>query len=460
MSENPWEVSSLFKFAYFCCPECDLKVHKKQDFVNHAFEMHPTRAQALYNIDDVSMKNVVFPNFDDVKSEPMEIKPEIFPEDEDDNLNDNDNSHDDDHNEDDHNDDDHNDEDYYPEADNPFLPLPALDVNTDLKNDFRCRGCHVFFDSADLLREHPCKRNQLAGLGQECPQCGLRFKDLKSHMIKKHKDSFIKCSDCDMKFSSQLKLKKHMRKIHEAQHETEHCLCSLCGKTLIGRSNFKKHEREKHGIDNINRKRNAKPQLIECTKCNTEFETVRLLHDHVVTCQGENKEFPCTKCELTWANGPVLNMHLKKDHQVGEIFTCHICGRSLKRKLSVDSHIKIEHEGKREHVCHLCGTGFPRAQGLKFHIQRVHEKSGRYACEYCDFKTVAQLKLDIHVNEVHTKAVKYPCRECNFFCFRRGGLLAHVKTVHLKIKPHECPVCPEAYVRRKELEKHRAMSGH
>ena len=32
---------------------------------------------------------------------------------------------------------------------------------------------------------------------------------------------------------------------------SERCLCSLCGKTLVGRSNFKKHEREKHGIDNI-----------------------------------------------------------------------------------------------------------------------------------------------------------------------------------------------------------------
>ena len=70
------------------------------------------------------------------------------------------------------------------------------------------------------------------------------------------------------------------------------------------------------------------------------------------------------------------------------------------------------------------------------------------------------MKLDIHVNEVHTKAIKFPCRECNFFCYRKGGLAAHIKTVHLKLKPHKCSICPEAYVRRKELEKHRAMTGH
>ena len=70
------------------------------------------------------------------------------------------------------------------------------------------------------------------------------------------------------------------------------------------------------------------------------------------------------------------------------------------------------------------------------------------------------MKLDIHVNEVHTKAIKFHCQECNFFCYRKGGLLAHVKTVHLKLKPHECPTCPEAFGRRKELEKHRSMTGH
>ena len=109
---------------------------------------------------------------------------------------------------------------------------------------------------------------------------------------------------------------------------------------------------------------------------------------------------------------------------------------------------------------HQLSYMFAGAQGLKFHIQRVHEHSGRYACEYCDFKTVAQMKLDIHVNEVHTKAVKFHCQECNFFCYRKGGLLAHVRTVHLKLKPHECPSCPEAFGRRKELEKHQNMAGH
>ena len=38
--ENPWEVSSIFDFSFFCCPECDTKSQNKQDFINHTFTYH------------------------------------------------------------------------------------------------------------------------------------------------------------------------------------------------------------------------------------------------------------------------------------------------------------------------------------------------------------------------------------------------------------------------------------
>ena len=40
-SSNPWEVTSIYEFYYFCCPECDCKLQNKQDFVNHASKDHP-----------------------------------------------------------------------------------------------------------------------------------------------------------------------------------------------------------------------------------------------------------------------------------------------------------------------------------------------------------------------------------------------------------------------------------
>ena len=37
---NPWDVSSIFNFTYYCCPECDWKEQNKQKFINHAFTYH------------------------------------------------------------------------------------------------------------------------------------------------------------------------------------------------------------------------------------------------------------------------------------------------------------------------------------------------------------------------------------------------------------------------------------
>ena len=39
--ENPWDISSIYDLAYFCCPECDYKHQDKQDFVSHASSDHP-----------------------------------------------------------------------------------------------------------------------------------------------------------------------------------------------------------------------------------------------------------------------------------------------------------------------------------------------------------------------------------------------------------------------------------
>ena len=37
---NPWEVSSIYDFSYFCCPECEMRWQIKQDFVDHTANCH------------------------------------------------------------------------------------------------------------------------------------------------------------------------------------------------------------------------------------------------------------------------------------------------------------------------------------------------------------------------------------------------------------------------------------
>ena len=43
VNENfiPWNVSSLEQFLFYFCPECDVRIHSKEKFVNHALNQHP-----------------------------------------------------------------------------------------------------------------------------------------------------------------------------------------------------------------------------------------------------------------------------------------------------------------------------------------------------------------------------------------------------------------------------------
>jgi hypothetical protein len=38
---NPWAVTELDEFLFYCCPECDVRVQTKNIFINHAVSAHP-----------------------------------------------------------------------------------------------------------------------------------------------------------------------------------------------------------------------------------------------------------------------------------------------------------------------------------------------------------------------------------------------------------------------------------
>ena len=423
---NPWSVESLYEFNYFCCPECDTKWHQKQEFINHAFKAHPKAVDTLQSIKDGSMDDITIP-----EEESETIKTETIE------------------------DSDHTKELVFKHKDDLYKAL-GKKVEDDL-DDIKPLLPEI------VVSEDDDEEDDFKNESFTCEICDYSAKTPKvliAHVRNIHHKGKLECPECQEMFKSKEHLRIHMVKFHKIAKSRERCLCTLCGKSLMGKSNLKKHEREKHGIDNAKFIRKDRVVKIQCNKCSTNFETCSDLNEHIQECTGESHKFPCIKCDLKWASGSVLNIHLKIDHKIPEMYTCDKCGKCLKKKVSLISHVKVEHENIKDHVCHLCGRGFARVQGLQFHIKRVHENTGKHFCERCPFKAITKPELDIHINEVHTKAIKFHCDQCSFFCYRKGGLAAHVKNVHLKLRPHRCETCGQAFVRRKELEKHKEWANH
>ena len=49
IGNNPWAVSSLYQFQYFCCPSCIFRVDSKQDFVDHTTTIHPGAENLVFS---------------------------------------------------------------------------------------------------------------------------------------------------------------------------------------------------------------------------------------------------------------------------------------------------------------------------------------------------------------------------------------------------------------------------
>ena len=66
---NPWKITSIYDLQYFNCPSCVYKNHSKQEFINHAYEVHPVCVNHLDNVDDNSLGDISCPwNNSDVKT--------------------------------------------------------------------------------------------------------------------------------------------------------------------------------------------------------------------------------------------------------------------------------------------------------------------------------------------------------------------------------------------------------
>ena len=66
--ENPWHIQSVYEFQYFNCPVCIFKDRSKQEFIDHAINIHPESANGLSNVSDHSLSDIDWP-FEQIKDE-------------------------------------------------------------------------------------------------------------------------------------------------------------------------------------------------------------------------------------------------------------------------------------------------------------------------------------------------------------------------------------------------------
>ena len=284
--QNPWNVRSIYDLQYFNCPSCVFKISSKQEFIEHAYEIHPDAIDYLMKINDNSLSDIICPW--------IEIKKE---------------------------------------------ELNEISTNTFSTTHFLCDlGTHLEENPVDQILRIDVKTELVEDDLTEIQSEGLDSKsNLKKHMKITHVHEGMKnykCDTCGKVCNRPGDLKKHVKFVHEG---IKNYICMTCGKAFSRSPDLKKHISSVHEGTKDHR----------CDQCGKFFGLPENLRRHVKNVHEGRKDYRCNDCGKFFAESYALKAHIKMVHEGQRDFECDQCGKSFCTSGNLKTHIRTVHEGKK-----------------------------------------------------------------------------------------------------------------
>ena len=240
--------------------------------------------------------------------------------------------------------------------------------------DYSCEICEGKFRKSVELNDHKKARKHYKRLFLTCPKCDIfcnSIKQVKDHHFYKHE---LGCLICRKKFSSELKLKKHMKsKKHCTFCKSNSCRdcdidygkidyqCFMCDRSFKTIKNLKLHKKEEH----YNKSKN-------CKICGKSFNSEKYFDSH-----GCVINHFCASCDTSFETSKELKLHKEEKHFSMKQYPCKKCGM-----ISYSKKEFLEHSSKKHisysyfnDLCALCHSSFKTFEELKHHIQNAKNHS-------------------------------------------------------------------------------------
>ena len=343
---NPWHLQSIYDLQFFVCPSCVYKNHSKQEFINHAYEMHPKSLDYLHNIQDDSLKDIIFPNnVEKIKEESISEK----------------------------------------SSDDP-LKLDIKSVET-IKEEPILENSHndpLEFDTQEIATEIDKHLVDQIDIKTE----DIDIDDVHEHIETFHyeplnKPDFVhniepkknryKCGICLMAFSEESLFKRHFDFMHSLNAKVfiKTYKCNLCEKIF---SNLKEHQQNCPGT--------MKKHI--CPECGTSFTHIHKLNYHMSSVHQKNHiyglshlapvsrqsvhNYKCDLCSLAFSEESLLKRHIDYVHY-GPLNK----STAYYSEITVKQNKDVFKEHIKNYICQKCGAVFTHPHTLFNHINRVHK---------------------------------------------------------------------------------------
>ncbi|XP_076628969.1 uncharacterized protein LOC143345562 isoform X26 [Colletes latitarsis] len=218
----------------------------------------------------------------------------------------------------------------------------------------KCEICSKGFKTSAHLARH-MEIHYEPVTWHKCNLCDFKARTkpyLKIHYIRKHTEDYnYKCEQCGKMFKVQSDYTTHVK-----DHDTESCVCDICGSSYPSKSSLYFHKYYKH---------KTKVKKFQCQTCNKKFKTQKNLESHT---ELHKIKYVCEQCGMEFKTKYGLTKHLRT-HSGEKSYLCAICGKTFGCLSSQKIHL-LTHVGERPYICDICGQSFTQRSPMMLHRRK------------------------------------------------------------------------------------------
>ena len=464
-TSNPWFVSSIQDFQFFCCPECDSKEKESKDFINHALAFHEQAKdspliKSEMKIQDAEEEKLILLHrlkkrkYEHSVTIPILKRRHVIEE-----IEDHEDTASKQAKEDDNNSDAEEVKDQMNDINEQIEDTVSRQLKEEGKNIEQVTDEIEDWDDSlttpfEDVDDEMVKVDQSFDEDSDTESQEQVINELIKPKKRERRKVLNTCFPCKIRFSTMKEYYNHIEETHLTYNGYK---CDTCNKVKPTRSVWMRHNHQ-------HIRTSSKGLKIRVWQEQNTVEKSESSLDQFIVQDDKDSKPKCKECDQEFENISRLKYHIKTRHMASPI-TCDICGQVLGSYQSFQSHRMRKHHIRNYKIpsemfikkCDKCDTDFKSAEDMENHLRKCHNHDRQLKCKECDKTWVSHLSLELHYVEVH-KMMMFCCDTCDYTINEAAILKRHKKAVHEGKRDHICHICGFSSNKNWKVQEHLAKN--